>query len=1431
MLIVQKQLNDKEKRFFEYLLALSSLNHKTVRSIQDYEKVWAFDELAEIDGCTIGNQCGQPSNLLEIHKPTLKHTVLVCPRPYPELVKWSNFKLNKQSGIASIQNHKKIEEIFKESKNNKNDQQLSEWKEWATKKRRFDRANHFYAELLEIFNQWEQESDGIELVLSKGLLKWGGIADGEDIELPLFTTKVLISKNAKTDMIVLTEETKGLKFEEDLLDELPIPNNDDLKAFIKKIENTNFTAELTEEWKKLAKLLNPNGRFIENEGGLYGKNIPVIIDQSYLIVRQNNHKLLKGDLKQIIKAIDQESLELPNSIRNILGNASKTKSQKVNFLQSTLANQLYFPLSSSEQQKEIAKRVEKNHSVTVQIAPNTDETVAVANLVSHYLTEGKRVLITTQKDSPLSGLKKQLPKEIRDLCVPLLDDESSDQEIEQSLQVIADKTETLNIQELKEKVRRNQQLLQQSVQNEEICKKVLKQYAKSEGTPILHDNRPLFKYDIAKRLAETNVAYQWLKDELPLIMKFPLSSEEWTEFCTIQNSLTKEDALLLHINLPSIQNNLLSKPAFRTLVEEEEKISKDIDTDYILPIEDVLSKKSTLLIMKDIVEEIIETRHVIEDEVYTTFIRDLLSTEKRKEYWVQLIDEIVQNNQKASSLYADLIHERIILPKKLMSEIYYDLEIARERILSGKKPNPFFFIGKGKSTKYLFQTAVLNGRPLRKLEDIITLEKYLEYKGLITKLARLFNQNMSEVGIPEIDITAQEFPQLMEERMAILEKIIDIVELNAALSAKLQIEGLQLGDLFDEVFYGNLSVKIDHTLNYIKFTKWQQTYEEEIEKLENLTQIENIHPITHQFLTALQEKDFETWQILLRNLKELHQKIPTIDKWRKHADKLAEKLPSTVEYITHHFGEVKLEPTFYQEAFTLKKMETWLKEDGDINSRSLKKQLQYERKAQKNLIQKIIKDATWAFQLERLTDEEKSVLKDWKFYRKKIGSGKGRHAFKFIEGARESLKKAQSTIPVWIMPIQQVLQTFPIESEKFDLIIIDGSVQYDLSTLNVLVRGEKTIILGKETSAPPSTIDINRDVVAGLIHRYIQDVPNNSLYDGGISIFKIGEQSFPQGSKLTLQDDDQSIPKNIPFVREQLPLRAEQLEPQCESIFEIDVLKWILSKGYYVIPQFEVGNYKIDFVIEGLRERLAVECDGEKWQGTKKYEENLLKQEALEKAGWVFWPVSGKDFYADQEKTMEGLWAALSKLGIYPIGEEENEKVLHDFHLNVKHEQEPSIQFQIQTKKPHSSGAREKIKELSDPQKHVIQRDTLKEEAILNKAFATETEDLSKIPAVILTNKNKESKIFSISNLNDIPSELIQNVVIQGKTSVVQFLQDLGFEIVDYRLQDGSLWVVANEDIKPFMEKLEACNVSFRFVSKGSQTTKGNPAWYTKIVE
>lgn len=60
-------------------------------------------------------------------------------------------------------------------------------------------------------------------------------------------------------------------------------------------------------------------------------------------------------------------------------------------------------------------------------------------------------------------------------------------------------------------------------------------------------------------------------------------------------------------------------------------------------------------------------------------------------------------------------------------------------------------------------------------------------------------------------------------------------------------------------------------------------------------------------------------------------------------------------------------------------------------------------------------------------------------------------------------------------------------------------------------------------------------------------------------------------------------------------MEVQNLEELCDSPFEVDVLRMILAKGYKVTPQVKVGQYRINLVIEGLRDRLAVECDGEKW--------------------------------------------------------------------------------------------------------------------------------------------------------------------------------------------------------------------------------------------
>lgn len=105
-----------------------------------------------------------------------------------------------------------------------------------------------------------------------------------------------------------------------------------------------------------------------------------------------------------------------------------------------------------------------------------------------------------------------------------------------------------------------------------------------------------------------------------------------------------------------------------------------------------------------------------------------------------------------------------------------------------------------------------------------------------------------------------------------------------------------------------------------------------------------------------------------------------------------------------------------------------------------------------------------------------------------------------------------------------------------------------------------------------------------------------------------------------------------------------------DSWFEVDVFLMIHDRGYRVIPQYEVSGYRIDLLIEGLKGRLAVECDGDKWHGPEQYEYDMGRQRQLERCGYDFWRVRGSAFYHDPENAMESLWMTLRGAEIFPSG-------------------------------------------------------------------------------------------------------------------------------------------------------------------------------------
>ena len=100
---------------------------------------------------------------------------------------------------------------------------------------------------------------------------------------------------------------------------------------------------------------------------------------------------------------------------------------------------------------------------------------------------------------------------------------------------------------------------------------------------------------------------------------------------------------------------------------------------------------------------------------------------------------------------------------------------------------------------------------------------------------------------------------------------------------------------------------------------------------------------------------------------------------------------------------------------------------------------------------------------------------------------------------------------------------------------------------------------------------------------------------------------------------------------------------QCDSDFERDVLHDIHAKGYDVIPQYPVGKFRIDLVVQHQGGRLAVECDGDRFHGAEQYENDIRRQRVLERMGWKFWRIRASEYYLNPTSAMASLWELLGR--------------------------------------------------------------------------------------------------------------------------------------------------------------------------------------------
>ncbi len=84
-----------------------------------------------------------------------------------------------------------------------------------------------------------------------------------------------------------------------------------------------------------------------------------------------------------------------------------------------------------------------------------------------------------------------------------------------------------------------------------------------------------------------------------------------------------------------------------------------------------------------------------------------------------------------------------------------------------------------------------------------------------------------------------------------------------------------------------------------------------------------------------------------------------------------------------------------------------------------------------------------------------------------------------------------------------------------------------------------------------------------------------------------------------------------------------------------------------------------------LRYRLAIECDGDRYHGIDRWDDDMHRQRILERVGWQFWRCFASSFVKNRQDVLDDLIAILSQRGIDPIGSESVPRSLHTEHRRV----------------------------------------------------------------------------------------------------------------------------------------------------------------------
>ena len=1094
----------------------------------------------------------EEGKLLEIRKPNFLKPLYID----EYLLEWiegdwkdyrSTLEVNEKIFVENTENGSgEIVDITPEIEG-KIQEELEKRELWVEKQLAIEEVRNFFDTLYIKYLELNKETETLELVIGNGIVR----IKEQNVYYPVLLKKIKIDFNAKDNILILSDPHTNESFSPNLytnflneIDDIHLENVFELE---KEVKERNLhplnRKETVDFFKKFIHSLTNRGFFIE-DGDIedlkeYGDIF--IEDNPLIFIRKKETGIVKA-IENITEKIENSG-EVPAHLYELVGVASEEENE--NTEKDFREEEILFVKDANTEQVNIAKQIEKNNAVVVQGPPGTGKTHTIANLLGHFLAQGKNVLVTSQTKKALRVLKEKIPKSIQGLCISILDDDNSD--MRKSVETISEKLGNFTSEKLKKEVEELEKIRIKECNDLENITDQMCGIRYRESKSIDFNGETFFIKDIAKYLRENPEIAGKIPGKISELVPCPITNDEFSFLKTKyrqQVSENEEKEIVLGLNNIS---DYLDVSEFEELVDDKKRTWKELEK---LLNDNSFNIDSNILYVNG--KEIIDLKKFKENyDVKQTIPKELTEDMEKwkvdvaisggtdngnKINWQNFIEDIKELYKYLNNLRPKLFKKRIDFSGIALSDA---VKMIQELKNAFNNPGFMFGLNVKKEKNRIGSRITLNEETVK---DVAECNLLLEYFNLLIQekeLKESWKELIENNGGISADSLGGSFIDYAFESVKEIEYFLNWnYKEKAKLLKNIENLGINRNCLFKET---NISMEeIKDILNSVKniekvmeigskaliLSEKEEKYSLYTEKIKNITKKDSI--LDEKIKNAVVNEEIKEYS---KNLKQLEILSAKQEYYKKRED-ILERINKTAFKWYEELKNGKIEEIedicevwkWKQLSQELEKLEKEPYED-------LEKKAFEKRENIKKATLELVEKKSWYHVLNFIEKKENlmvsQALRGWEQTIQKIGKGTGKNASLYRKQAKEKMNICQKAVPAWIMPMNKVIDTLNPAENKFDVIIIDEASQSDISSLVLLYMAKKVIIVGDDKQVSPLDIGVSVEKVNSLREKYIKGkIINDDLYGLNSSLYSVATTTY---RPLMLKEHFRCVPEIIGY--------------------------------------------------------------------------------------------------------------------------------------------------------------------------------------------------------------------------------------------------------------------------------------------------------------